>query len=67
MSVLKTLQGFNSGETNASYYRFPAEAWINTWLSFAPDYFTFSIKVNRFITDYMRLKGEKGPTAVEQI
>jgi len=26
MSVLKTLQGFNSGETNASYYRFPAES-----------------------------------------
>ena len=32
---------------------------INTWLPAAPDYFTFSIKVNRYITDYTRLKGEK--------
>jgi uncharacterized protein YecE (DUF72 family) len=29
------------------------------WLSAAPDNFTFSIKVNRYITDYTRLKGEK--------
>ena len=52
-------QGFNSVEINASYYRFPTEAWINTWLSAAPDNFTFSIKVNRYITDDTRLKGEK--------
>ena len=52
-------QGFNSVEINASYYRFPSESWIRTWLSTAPDYFTFSIKVNRYITDYTRLKGEK--------
>jgi uncharacterized protein YecE (DUF72 family) len=38
-------QGFNSVEINASYYRFPTEAWLNTWLSIAPlDHFTFSIK-----------------------
>jgi uncharacterized protein YecE (DUF72 family) len=52
-------QGFNSVEINASYYRFPTESWINTWLSTAPDYFTFSIKVNRSITDYTGLKGER--------
>jgi uncharacterized protein YecE (DUF72 family) len=52
-------QGFNSVEINASYYRFPMESWINTWLSAAPDYFTFSIKVNRYITDYTQLKGER--------
>src|ERR671925_965767 len=52
-------QGFNSVEINASYYRFPSESWIRTWLATAPDYFTFSIKVNRYITDYTRLKGEK--------
>ena len=52
-------QGFNSVEINASYYRFPTESWINTWLAAAPEYFTFSIKVNRYITDYTRLKGEK--------
>jgi uncharacterized protein YecE (DUF72 family) len=52
-------QGFNSVEINASYYRFPTESWINTWLSAAPDYFAFSIKVSRFITDYTGLKGER--------
>jgi uncharacterized protein YecE (DUF72 family) len=53
-------QGFNSVEINASYYRFPTEAWLNTWLSIAPlDHFTFSIKVNRSITDYVKLKGER--------
>jgi uncharacterized protein YecE (DUF72 family) len=25
----------------------------------APDYFTFSIKVSRYITDFTKLKGEK--------
>ena len=52
-------QGFNSVEINASYYRFPMESWIDTWLSASPDYFSFSIKVNRYITDYTQLKGEK--------
>lgn len=52
-------QGFNSVEINASYYRFPMESWINTWLSAAPHYFTFSIKVSRYITDYVGLKGQK--------
>jgi uncharacterized protein YecE (DUF72 family) len=52
-------QGFNSVEINASYYRFPMESWINTWISVCPDYFSFSIKVNRYITDYTRLRGEK--------
>ena len=51
-------QGFNSVEINASYYRFPMESWVNTWLSVAPFNFTFSIKVSRYITDYTRLKGE---------
>jgi uncharacterized protein YecE (DUF72 family) len=55
-------QGFNSVEINASYYRFPMESWVNTWLSAAPFNFTFSIKVSRYITDYARLKGE---TAVQ--
>ena len=52
-------QGFNSVEINASYYRFPMESWINTWLSAAPRHFTFSIKVSRYITDYVGLRGQK--------
>jgi uncharacterized protein YecE (DUF72 family) len=46
-------EGFNSVEIIASYYRFPNEAWLNTWLFAAPlDYFTLSIKINRSITDF---------------
>ena len=30
-------QGFNSVEINASYFRIPTEAWINTWLSAVMD------------------------------
>jgi uncharacterized protein YecE (DUF72 family) len=52
-------QGFNSVEINASYYRFPLESWINTWRASAPRNFTFSIKVNRTITNYLRLKGDR--------
>jgi uncharacterized protein YecE (DUF72 family) len=52
-------QGFNSVEINASYYRFPLESWINTWKASAPTDFTFSIKVNRSITDYLKLRGER--------
>lgn len=52
-------QGFNSVEINASYYRFPMESWVNTWRAGAPQDFTFSIKVNRSITDYLRLKGDR--------
>jgi uncharacterized protein YecE (DUF72 family) len=50
-------QGFNSVEINASYYRFPLQSWIDTWKAGAPRDFTFS--VNRSITDYLRLRGER--------
>lgn len=52
-------QGFNFVEINASYYRFPLESWIDTWRASAPRNFTFSIKVDRSITDYLRLKGDR--------
>ena len=48
-------QGFNSVEVNASFYRFPSEGWIRTWLS-SPEDFTFSIKVHRSITHFTRLR-----------
>jgi uncharacterized protein YecE (DUF72 family) len=50
-------QGFNSVEINASFYRFPTESWLKTWMS-APSDFTFSIKVHRSITHYNRMKGK---------
>ena len=52
-------QGFNSVEINASYYRFPLDSWINTWKASISNDFAFSIKVNRSITDYLRLRGER--------
>jgi uncharacterized protein YecE (DUF72 family) len=48
-------QGFNSVEINASFYRFPTESWVKTWLTI-PEDFTFSIKVHRSITHYVKLK-----------
>ena len=48
-------QGFNSVEINASFYRFPTQNWIKTWLT-APKDFSFSIKVHRSVTHYTRLK-----------
>jgi len=50
-------QGFDTVEVNASFYGFPNTRWVDTWLK-APDGFTFSIKVNRAITHYCRLRGE---------
>jgi uncharacterized protein YecE (DUF72 family) len=48
-------QGFNSVEINASFYRFPSQSWVKTWLT-APKDFSFSIKVHRSVTHYTRLK-----------
>ena len=52
-------QGFNSVEINGSFYRFPTENWINNWKNVSRKNFRFSIKVNRAITHYTRLKGDK--------
>jgi|BEDMetMinimDraft_2_1075160.scaffolds.fasta_scaffold00027_27 Uncharacterized conserved protein len=51
-------QGFNTVEINATFYSFPYKSWIKSWLD-SPDYFDFSIKVNRTITHYSRLS-QKG-------
>ena len=48
-------QGFNSVEINASFYHFPTQSWVKTWLT-APEDFSFSIKVHRSITHYTKLK-----------
>ena len=52
-------QGFNSVEINGSFYRFPTENWINIWSTATTRNFKFSIKVNRSITHYTRLRGNK--------
>ncbi|GIU70982.1 MAG: hypothetical protein KatS3mg003_1606 [Candidatus Nitrosocaldaceae archaeon] len=50
------MQGFNSVEINASFYRFPSKNWMKAW-SKAPSSFRFAIKVHRSITHYARLRG----------
>lgn len=52
-------QGFNSVEINGSFYRFPTENWISNWSAAIRSNFKFSIKVNRSITHYTRLRGNK--------
>lgn len=52
-------QGFNSVEINGSFYHFPTSNWINNWKNSSAKEFRFSIKVNRAITHYTRLKGKK--------
>jgi len=52
-------QGFNSVEINGSFYRFPTKNWIINWKQSSGKDFKFSIKVNRAITHYTRLKGNK--------
>jgi uncharacterized protein YecE (DUF72 family) len=52
-------QGFNSVEINGSFYRFPTENWTSIWKKSSTKGFKFSIKVNRAITHYTRLKGNK--------
>jgi len=47
-------QNFNTVEINATFYSFPYKSWIKSW-SYAPEYFDFSIKVNRIITHYAKL------------
>lgn len=52
-------QGFNSVEINGSFYHYPTSSWINNWKNSSPKEFRFSIKVNRAITHYTRLNGNK--------
>ena len=54
-------QGFRTVEVNASFYRFPRESWVKTWLRDSPPDFNFSVKVHRSITHLSRL----GPKSLE--
>jgi uncharacterized protein YecE (DUF72 family) len=49
-------QGFNTVEINVSFYRFPVQSWIKTWMH-CPEDFDFSVKVHRSITHCMKLRG----------
>lgn len=54
-------KGFNTVEINATFYSFPYKSWIRNWLE-SPEYFDFSIKVNRIITHYQRLSEKSAET-----
>ena len=48
-------QGFKTVEINSTFYRFPYAGMVNGWSS-APEGFLFSVKVNRSISHYSKLK-----------
>lgn len=49
-------QTFSTVENNSSFYRIAGESTYKTWNRMTPDDFTFSIKLNRFITHDNRLE-----------
>jgi uncharacterized protein YecE (DUF72 family) len=50
---------FATNEINSSFYHEPRESTYDRWREITPDYFIFSVKVNRLITRFKRLKGVK--------
>lgn len=47
---------FPTVELNNTFYRLPSEKAVDNWYNFAPDDFTFSVKVSRYITHIKRLQ-----------
>ena len=47
---------FNSVEINATFYRMPFENMVKGWRNRAPDTFSYSVKGNRQITHYNKMK-----------
>lgn len=47
-------QHFNTLEINSSFYRFPTLKLLQDWYNRAPDGFTFSAKVPRFVTHFRK-------------
>jgi uncharacterized protein YecE (DUF72 family) len=53
------VQHFNTVEINMTFYRFPKPETLRGWLSKVPERFKFTLKANRQITHYKRIKGVK--------
>ena len=47
---------FDTAEINASFYRLPSEAVVESWARRAPPGFVFAWKVSRYITHNKKLK-----------
>lgn len=43
-------------EVNMTFYRFPTSRAVHGWYANTPDHFVFSVKMNRVITHYRRLR-----------
>jgi len=52
-------QHFSTVEINMTFYRFPKPETLRGWLDKAPDHFKFTLKANRQITHYKKIKGIK--------
>jgi uncharacterized protein YecE (DUF72 family) len=48
---------FNCVEVNMTFYRFPTAQMLENWFERTPDYFLFTIKMNRSITHMKKLQG----------
>ena len=55
---------FDTAEINASFYRLPSEATVESWARRAPPGFVFAWKVSRFITHNKKLKDCEDPVAL---
>lgn len=52
-------QNFSTVEINMTFYRFPKAETLKGWLTKVPSHFKFTLKANRQITHYKRIKGVK--------
>ncbi|MEA2004757.1 MAG: DUF72 domain-containing protein [Acidobacteriota bacterium] len=50
---------FNTVEVNMTFYRFPKPETLRGWLDKVPAHFKFTLKANRQITHYKKIKGVK--------
>lgn len=53
------VQHFNTVEINMTFYRFPKPETLQGWFSKVPEQFKFTLKANRQITHYKKIKGVK--------
>ncbi len=51
------MEQFNTVEINSTFYRLPSEKTLKGWFDKAKNGFVFSVKLNRNITHYAKLKG----------
>jgi len=53
------VQHFNTVEINMTFYRYPKPETLTGWMGKVPEKFKFTLKANRQITHYKKIKGVK--------